>query len=186
MNTHIIKISFFLSVLPLMACGEDERPLLKQSPAMLIGVIQTMAEANIAAARVNVAHDVAHKRLRIFSITPNVKTGEFKEFGYDLEIVYNADLASLKSGVSSYRFQNNNYVLSFAAAQFVSGNKAFAKRLVAILAEAEPNLCWFSPTNPVITIKHILVGLEKDDDTVKPFLKDWGQDWAETVKRYGP
>ena len=186
MNTHIIKVGFCLSLLPFLARGEDDRPALKESPARLVSVIETMAGENVASARVNVAHDAAHKRLRIFSITPSGKTGEFREYGYDLEIIYSPDIASLKAGVGSYRFQNNNQVLSFAAAQFTSGNKAFAKRLVARLAKAEPDLFWSSPTDPVLTIKQILAGLEKDDESVRAFLKDKSETWAETVKRYGP
>ncbi len=168
----------------LMASGEDNRPILKESPARLLRVMEGLGRDTVAAARVNVAHDVARKRLRVFSITPQIKSEDFKEFGYDLEIVYNEEMAAL-GGPASYHFQHNNFILAFAAAQFEAGNKAFAKRLVAILAEAEPDLGWSSPTDPMITIKQIITGLEKNDDTVKPFLKDWSQEWTNSLKRCG-
>ena len=138
------------------------------------------------AARVCAADDVDHKKVRIFTTVPSLETKRLKEFGFEVEIIYNYELASASNGVASSRFQNNNQVLSFAAAQFTSGNKAFAKRLVGLLAEAEPSLFWSSPTEPVIAIKQILAGLEKDDESVKPFLADETQTWKETVKRYGP
>jgi hypothetical protein len=186
MNMRIIKIGLCFSLLSLLARGEDDRPVLKEPSAKLVAVIESMAEENVAAARINVAHDVAQKRLRIFSIVPARKAGKPRERGYEVKIIYNPNLTASKGGVGSYRFQNNNQVLSFAAAQFTSGNKAFARRLVTLLAEAAPDLFWSSPTDPVITIKQILAGLEKDDETVKPFLADESQVWAETVKRYGP
>jgi hypothetical protein len=186
MNTCIIKIGLCLSLLPVPVFGEDERAVMKEPPAKLVAVIESMAKENVAAARINVAHDVAHKRLRILSIVPAGKTGRSEEFGYEVEIIYNANLTSSMGGVGSYRFQNNNQILSFAAAQFTSGKKAFAKRLVSLLAEAAPDLFWSSPTDPVITIKEILAGFEKDDDTVRPFLADKSAEWAETLKTCGP
>jgi hypothetical protein len=188
MKTHIVKLGFCLSLslLPVLVQGEDERPALKESPAKLVNLIETIGRENYAAARVNVARDAAHKKLRIFSIMTSVKTGEIKVSGYDLEIIYTPDIASTDTGVICYRFQNNNQILSFAAAQFTSGNKAFAKRLVGILAEAEPDLFWSSPTDPALTIKQILAALERDNETLKHFLTDESETWAETVKKYGP
>jgi hypothetical protein len=185
MNPRVFGVGLFVALFSLIAIGEDDRPIMKESPARLVAAIEALAKENVAAARVNVAHDVAQKRLRIFTTVPSLETKRFKESGFDVEIIYNYELSGAQNGVASCRFQNNDQVLSFAAAQFTSGNKAFAKRLVGLLAEAEPSLFWSSPTDPVITIKQIVVGLEKDDETVKPFLADETQTWQETSKRYG-
>jgi len=184
MNTHIIFASVWLALLPTIACAEDNRPMLKESPETLAGVIQSMAEENVEMAWLNVAHDVAHKRLRIFTMSATAKAGESKMHDYDLEIVLIPNATTFKSGVGSYRFQNNNALLSFAASQFVSGKKAFARQLVGILAEAEPDLAWSTPTHPQMTVRQILAGLQKDDDTVKDFLADWSQEWMQTVTKY--
>ncbi len=187
MKNRMINLGLFLSLLPILARAEDDRPALKERPAKLAAVIQSMAEENVAAARSNVAHDAAQNRLRIFSTAPGTKQGVSKEFGYEIEIVYYAPAPDpLKGGVGSYRFQHDNQILSFAAAQFTSGKKALAKRLAALLAEAAPDLFWSSPKDPVITIKQIQAGLEKDDEALKPFLADQSQVWAETVRTYGP
>ena len=186
MNAQIIYASVCLALIPAVVRAGDERPILKESPAKLVGGIESMAEENVAMASINVAHDVVHKRLRIFSIEPNKKDREFKDGGYDLEIIHCPETTSYKTGVTSYRFQNNNEILAFAASQFKSGNKAFAKRLVGLLAEEEPDLFWSLPTHPVMTIQQIRAGLEKDDDSVKDFLIDESEDWSETLRMYGP
>ncbi|HZR19735.1 MAG TPA: hypothetical protein VFE51_20790 [Verrucomicrobiae bacterium] len=186
MNPRVFGVGLCIALLPVIAIGEDDRPILKESPAKLVAAIEALAKENVAVARVNVAHDVAHKQLRIFTIVPSHETKSFKESGFEVEIIYNYELACAQNGVASCSFQNNNQVLSFAASQFTSGDKAFAKRLVRVLAEAEPSLFWSSPSDPVITITQIVVGLEKDDETVKRFLADETQTWKETVKKYGP
>lgn len=185
MNIHIISSIVCLALLPAVVCAEDEHPALKESPAQLVAVIQSMAEENTEMAWINVAHDVTEKRLRIFSTTAPPKAGETKLSGYHLEIIQIADAAAFKNGAGSYRFQNNNALLSFAASKFASGKKAFAVELVSILANAEPDLGWSTPTHPVMTVQQILAGLQKDDDTVKDFLTDWSQHWTNTVSKYG-
>jgi hypothetical protein len=163
----------------------DNRPALKESPEILVRAIESITLESVMAARVNVTHDVAKKRVRIFSIIPGEKSREFKEDGYDMEIIYNANIASSKVGVGSYHFQHNNQILAFAAAQYASGKKKFGRFLIGRLAEAEPDLAWSSPTHPVMTIQEILAGLEKDDETVRDFLKDESEYWNESVKIYG-
>jgi len=185
MKTHIISSIVCLALLPAVVCAEDERPALKESPERLVAVIESMAGENVEMAWINVAHDVGQKRLRIFSTTAIPKVGESKMSGYHLEIIQIPNAATFKARAGSYRFQNNNALLSFAAAQFVSGKKAFAKQLVGILADAEPDLFWSTPTHPAMTIQQILDGLQKDDDTVKEFLTDWSQEWKQTVSKYG-
>ena len=185
MKTHVISSVVCLALLPAVVCAEDERPALKESPERMVALIQSMAEENVEMAWINVAHDVAQKRLRIFSTTATPKAGESKMSGYHLEIIQIPNAATFKSGAGSYRFQNNNALLSFAAAQFVSGKKAFARQLVGTLADAEPDLAWSTPTHPEMTIQQILAGLQKDDDSVKDFLADWSQEWKQTVSKYG-
>jgi hypothetical protein len=168
-----------------VVCAEDERPILKESPERLVAAIQSMAEENVEIAWINVAHDVVQKRLRIFSTTATTKAGESNISDYHLEIIQIPNATTFKSGAGSYRFQNNNALLSFAAAQFVSGKKAFARQLVGILAKAEPNLAWSTPTHSEMSIQKILAGLQKDDETVKDFLADWSREWTKTVTKYG-
>lgn len=182
----IIQVGICALAPLLLAQGEDERPILKESPAKLVNVIESMAEETVMAARINVAHDAAEKRVRIFSVVPGEKTGDFKKYGYDVEVICNLQIVSSKVGVASYHFQHDSEVLAFAAAQFAAGKREFGLSLVKLLAVAEPDLGWSIPTHPVMTIQQILTGLEKDHDTVKDFLKDESDDWAETVKIYGP
>jgi hypothetical protein len=182
----MIKIGLCVALLPFIVRAEDDRPILKESPARLVACIESMGREIYVAARISVADDVAHKRLRIFTTVPGLETKRLKESGFEVEIMYNYELACANNGIASSRYQNNAQVLSFAASEFTSGNKALAKRLVGLLAEAEPSLCWSSPADPLITIKQIVAGLEKDDETVKPFLADETQTWKETVKKYGP
>lgn len=184
MKKHIIFASVWLAILPATVSADDERPVLKESPERLVGAIQSMAEENVEMAWLNVIHDVAHKQLRIFTTAATVKAGESKISGYDLEVIYISNASSFKNGVGSYRFQNNNALLSFAASQFVSGKKAFATQLVSILAEAEPDLAWSTPTHPEMTVQQILAGLQKDNDTVKDFLEDWSSEWIRNVSLY--
>jgi hypothetical protein len=185
MNTHIISSIVCLVLLPAVICAEDERPILKESPERLVAAIQSMGAENVEMARINVAHDVVQKRLRIFSTTATPKAGDSKISGYHLEIIQVPNSTTFKGGPDSYRFQNNNALLSFAASQFVSGKKAFAIELVSILAKAEPDLFWSTPSHPVMTIQQILAGLQKDDDTVKDFLAHCSQEWTETIRKYG-
>jgi hypothetical protein len=186
MNPRVFGIGLCVALVPFIACGEDVRPILKESPARLVACIESMGKEICVAARISVADDVAHRRLKIFTIVPSLETTRLKESGFEVEIIYNYELACATNGVVSFRFQNNAQVLSFAASQFSSGNKVFAKRLVGLLAEAEPSLFWSSPSDSVITITQIAVELEKDDETVRPFLADETQTWKETIKKYGP
>jgi hypothetical protein len=188
MKTARLIIGTFICTvtLLLLAQDRDERPLLKEPQAKLANAIQSMAAENVMAARINVAHDAAKKRVRIFSIVSGGRTGEFKEYGYNLEIIYNANIASSKVGVGSYHFQHNNQILAFAAAQYASGKKTLGRRLIGYIAEAEPDLCWSSPTHPVMSIQQILAGLEKDDETVRDILKDSSEYWNISVRVYGP
>ena len=185
MKTRIIITGLWLAFLPGIVWAEDDRPILKESPETLVRAIESMAGENVEMASLNVAHDVVHKRLRIFTTTASAKVGESKISGYDLEVVLVPNAVSFKNGAASYCFQNNLVILSFAASQFVAGKKTFAIRLVSILADAEPDLAWSTPTHPEMTVQQILTGLQKDDDTVKDFLVDWSRQWTQTVGKYG-
>jgi hypothetical protein len=186
-HTPILTICAVTLLVPMLQSEyADDRPALNEPQSKLIKAIESIASENVAVARVNVAHDVAHKTLRIFTLVPHLDTEELKVSDYNVEIIYNYDVACANNGASSYRFQNNDEVLAFAAAEFVSGNKAFAKELVEILGEAEPDLFWSSPTHPIMTIKQITGGLQNDDETIKEFLSDESEWWAQTLKKYGP
>ena len=162
----------------------DDRPATKEPQARLIALIELMAQENVATARINVVRDVMQRRLRILSTVSDGSGRVLKNNGFEVEIIYNANIGSAKSGVGSYRFQYNDNVLTFAGAEFGSGRKELARWLVGILTEAEPDLFWESATHPVATIKQIQAGLEKDDGTLREFVQDASQTWAEIVLRY--
>jgi len=188
MNTiRLILAACTIAVtLPLFAQDKDERPILKEPQARLVLAMQAMADEISMSASVNVTHDIAQKRIRIFSVVPDAKVGEFNKYGYQVEIIYNAKLASSKVGNGAYYSQSNYLILAFAGAQFASGKKELGRWLVEILAASEPDLFWSSPTHPVMTIQQISVGLKSDDKTVKDFLEDRNTIWAEIMDLYGP
>jgi hypothetical protein len=77
-------------------------------------------------------------------------------------------------------------VMAFAAAQFVAGKADLGLRLVRLIAGAQPDLFWTSSTHSPLTIQQILRGLEKNDESVKVFLKEKCESWTYNVKVYGP
>lgn len=170
----------------LPAQDNDVRPVLKEPQTKLVAVIDSMAVENVIAASINVTHDVAKKRIRIFSIVPSARTGDFTEFGFEVEVIYNSDIASPNVGVGSYHFQHDNQVLSFAAAQFASGNKSLGRWLIEMLAESEPDLAWSIPTHAIMTIRQIRSGIERNDTTIAAFLADKTKDWNASMLHYGP
>jgi hypothetical protein len=145
-----------------------------------------MAHDNVVAACVNVTHDAAIMRVRIFSTVSAMKTGSTKDKGYEVEVIYNGEMAFAKGGAGTYRFQHNNHVLQFAASQFASGNKALGRWLTRLLAEAEPDLFWEDSTHPVTKIKEIQAALERDDGSAKDFLKAQNEAWSTNLIQYGP
>lgn len=172
------------------AQSREERPILKESPARLVSVIESLNEENVVAARINVAHDAANHRVRIFSIVPGKKTEEIEESGYHLEIIHNATMQAGMSGAGTYHFTHNFEVLTFAAAQFAAdktAEKSFSRQLIKRIAQAEPSLGWSTPAHPWMTIQQILEGIGKNDDTIKDFLAERSEDWnINTIKYYGP
>lgn len=187
MNRHIAEIGAFVFMSALLVRAQEERPITNEPRSSLIKCIESIARGNVAAACVNVAHDAAKRKVRIFSLASGLQPGSFKEAGYSLEIIYNVDIAAeAKAGVASYQFQHNNQVLAFAASQFASGNKALGRRLINILAEAQPDLFWSTPSHSVVTIKQIRAGLDGDSQSIKEFLEDEREAWARTSKAYGP
>jgi hypothetical protein len=187
MSRHSIGTVLCIVISALLAQAEDARPIMKEPRTNLVNCIESIARGNLAAARVSVAHDAAQNRVRIFAVAFGGETGDFKEGGYNVEIIYNVNIAvEAKVGVVSYQYQHNCQVLEFAAAQFAVGKKTLGRRLVRFLAKAQPDLFWSSPPHPAMTIEMILAGLEKDDKSVEAFLKDEMESWAETVSMYGP
>jgi hypothetical protein len=187
MKRPIIWLVMWTAVWPVLTQGSDERPVMKEPQANLLNCIEALARGNVAAARVNVAYDAAQKRVSIFAVSFGNKTAHFKERGYQVAIIYNTNVAAeAKVGVGSYQFQHNNQVLAFAAAEFAAGRKAFGRRLIGFLAKAQPDLFWSSPTHALMTIEEIQAGLGRDDATVRDFLADQRDTWAETLSAYGP
>jgi len=187
MKTHIVRIGFWFALLLTAARGEDERAILKESPARLVACMESAARANLLAAYVNITRDAVQKKLRIYAVSLPAKTGQFTQDGYQIEVIYNNDLAlEGKTAGGAYHLQHNHAVLGFAAAQFASGNKDLGLRLTRLLAAAEPDLFWSSPTHSLMTIQQIIAGLEKNDTSVAEFLKDESGAWADILKRYGP
>jgi hypothetical protein len=170
-----------------VARAEDDRPILKESPARLVACMESTARANLLAAYVNVTRDATQKKLRIYAVALPGKPGTFRQSGYQIEVIYNTELAlQAKTAGGPYNQQHNSVLLTFAAAQFASGKKQLGLYLVKLLASAEPEMFWSSPTHPVMTMQEIIAGLEKNDASVADFLKDESQQWADILKRYGP
>lgn len=124
MNSRTPSIALCFALIPWLAyCQEDDRPILKEPPARLLKAIEKIAEETTAAARVCVANDINLKRVRILSTVLSDNKVDFRKYGYTLEMIYNPNLGTTNSGVLCYRFQHNAALLSFAAAQFRSGDK---------------------------------------------------------------
>jgi len=183
----MIKVSFCLAILLTVARGEDDRPILKESPARLVACMESTARANLLAAYVNITRDAAQRSLRIYAVALPAKAGKFKHDDYQVEVIYKNELALKgKTAAGPYHHQHNAVMLTFAAAQFASGKNGFGLYLVKLLAGAEPDLFWSSPTHPVMTLQQIIAGLEKNDGSVAEFLKDERERWADILKSYGP
>ena len=146
---------------------------------------QKEARVNFATACIDVAREVARKHLTIYAVV-RTQSATTKEDGYEIEVIYHPELAKEHTETSgAYHHHHNHLVLTFAAAQFAAGKKQLALALVRRLVEAQPEMWWSSPTHPPLTLKKILAGLEKDDESVRQFLKET-EDWTYRVKTYGP
>jgi hypothetical protein len=179
--TRFLSLLFFA---PMTLIGEAVEPIGTVSRDTLIKGIDSMVRDTVGAARINVTHDVAQKRLRVLSHVAGEKTVRLKEYGYQVEIIHNS--SQMQVGVSSYRFQYGAGVLEFAATQYASGKKAVAIWLVGILAKEEPDLFWSRP-DQLLTIQQIETAMKADDNkALKPFLEDEAQEWAGDLKTYGP
>ena len=182
-----LKMAVCLVMLTSFVYGSDERPILKETPARLVACVESTARANYVAACVNVTRDVLQKRLKIYAVSLEAKTGKFKEGDFEIEVIYNAELAiEAKTAAGAYHEHNNHMVMAFAAAQFVAGKADLGLRLVRLIAGAQPDLFWTSSTHSPLTIQQILRGLEKNDESVKVFLKEKCESWTYNVKVYGP
>lgn len=178
MNKCTIILFVSISILSIRGDAEEITPIQKVSQTQLIECIDSIARGNVAAARVNVAHDAADNKVRIFAVLHRESQRKFKVSEYSVEIIYNDAVADeAKVGVVAYHCQHNGQVLEFAAAQFASGKKALGQKLVESLAEAQPDLFWSTPTH-YMTIREILNGMNKDDETIKEFLKDESEAWG--------
>jgi len=185
MNARATTFAFCFALLGSLAFAQDDRPVFKESTTNLVAVIDSTARANFEVACLNVTREAAQKKLRIYALTPKAKTGTVKEGDFEIEVIYHRELAAEdKKAAGAYHQQNNHLVLRFAAAQFAADKKALGLRLVRLLVEADPDMWWSSPTHPPLTIQKILSGLEKDDATVKAFLKEESEDWSYRVKNY--
>jgi hypothetical protein len=169
----------------LVADDLDDRPILKEPPAKLIEVIENTSRENELIARMEVARDAMQKRVRIFSMQQGVRSGLFTNNQYTVEVLYNAGLNEFHLGVGSYSFQHNSDVLCFAATLVASGDKSFGRWLIALLAEAAPELYWGNPEHPMVPVRNLLASLDKPDDTLKAFLQDENQLWHDIVRVYG-
>lgn len=166
--------------------ADDERPIFKEPATRLVPIMESTARANFAAACANVTRDANRKALRLYALTPTARNGITNVAGYSIEIIYNADLVKEDATSSgAYHQHHNILVLKFAAAEFASGNKELGITIVRLLANAQPDLWWSSPSHPPLTVKKILNGLEANEQTVRQFLKEENADWQYRVKTYG-
>ena len=165
---------------------DAQPPARTPNETALLEHFQQEARANFVTACVDVTREVAHKRLTIYAVV-RTKSATTKQDGYEIEVIYYPELAKEHTETSgAYHHHHNHLVLTFAAAQFAAGKKQLALALVRRLVEAQPEMWWSSPTHQPLTLKRILVGLEKDDESVRKFLKEEAEDWAYRVKTYGP
>lgn len=184
-SSCIVRIIFCIGLWSRVALAQDARPAFKESTTNLVTVIDATARADFQVACLNVTREAAEKKLRIYAVTPKAKPGTVKEGDFEIEVIYHSELAAEdKRAAGAYHQHNNQLVLCFAAAQFVAGKKALALRLVQLLAEADPDMWWSSPTHSPLTIQKIFSGLEKNDETVKTFLKEQTEYWAYRVRYY--
>jgi len=170
-----------------LAVAQDAQPPTR-TPAetALIDHFQQEARANFVTACIDVTREAARKHLTIYAVV-RTTTGTTKEDGYEIEVIYHPELKKEHTETSgAYHHHHNHLVLTFAAAQFAAGKKQLALRLVRRLVDAQPEMWWSSPTHQPLTLKKILAGLEKDDESVRQFLKEETEDWAYRVKTYGP
>jgi hypothetical protein len=186
MNTRILLL--ILGVFGCLVRGaDDDRPILKEPTSRLVSIMESTGWANFHAACLNVTRDAKEKRLRIYAVTPTAKTGATNIADLSVEVIYNGEVVNEDAtAAGSYHQHHNALVLRFAAAEFASGNKELGLRLVQMLANAAPEMWWSSPTHQPLTIKKILEGLRKDDESVRHFLKEESEDWKYRVKNYGP
>lgn len=168
-------------------CEQDDRPIVKEPGTRLVPIMDATARADFAAACIRVTRDVKQKRLTVFAVSPDAQTGTFKEGGYDIEVVYNGDLAQSHAKAAGAFYQHNNGVLlSFAGSQFATGDKRLGLRLMQLIAGAHPSCAWSTPEHPPVELKELLASIKKEDDTARAFLKDATAQWAWWVKTYGP
>jgi hypothetical protein len=185
MNASTITIGFCVALSASVSLAQNDRPALKESATNLVSVIGSTARANFEVACLNITRDAAQKRLRIYAVTPKAKTGTVREGDFEIEVIYHRELeAEGKKAAGAYHQHYNHLVLRFAASEFAAGKKELGFRLVRLLAEADPDIWWSSSTHPQLTIQKILAGLEKNDQSVKGFLKEESEDWAFRVKTY--
>jgi hypothetical protein len=185
MNSRTLRVALCFVFLPSLAyCQEDNRPILKESPARLVRSIEQLCEQTMLTARVCVANDITLKRVRILSTVLSNNKVDLKKYGYTLEVISNPNLGTTNWGVACYRFQHNATLLSFAAAEFQSGNKELARDVVRLLGEAEPDLFWSVPEE-LLTIQQIDARMKGDDvKSLSSFLDDEVQTWKKTLKDY--
>jgi hypothetical protein len=85
MKAYLVGAVICTAIALAHAQNEDTRPILKEPQANLVRCIEALSDGNVAAARVNVAHDAAQKRARIFAVASGECAGRFKEQGYGIE-----------------------------------------------------------------------------------------------------
>jgi len=183
----LLILAVCMSVSGLSEDTNDNRPALREPPARLVKVIDSLNSENYAAVCVNVTRDVVAKKIRLYASTSKVKPGLRKIGDFEIDVIYHQALvAEEKTSGGGYHLTYNGVVFTFAIAQFASGNKELGLSLVKLIGEVQPEFWWSSPTHPPMTIKEIIAGLEKEDASVKELLKEEENQWSYIVKEYGP
>lgn len=172
---------------PPHASSAEEPPALRDSPSRFIECIEATGRANLLAARANVTRDIAQKRIRIFSLSLEARQTQRLLEGYQVEVIYLNDLATVaKSAAAPYHEQHNLAIWSFAAAEYEAGRRNFSLQLMRLLAASEPDLFWSTPQHKPMTIRQIIIALEGADPEAKNFVTDQAQQWKSDLKLYGP
>ena len=164
-------------------------PVEKFSPIEKALVDQQMktASSDFTAACINLTRDVQEKRLTVYAVVSKAQTGVSNESGFSIRVTYHPDLEKNYAGSSgSFQQHYNSCLLDFALAQYAEGKKTLGRRLVRLLAEAEPELSWSSMRIQPTNIKKILASLEADDGSLLDMLKEATRDWHQREGDYKP
>ncbi len=143
------------------------------------------ALSNFAAAQATVIRDADDRRVRLFAVAPNDAISTSID-EWDVEVI---ELEEVRENhwptTGAYANHHNQAVLTFAAHQWLQGNRELALHLIRTLAEIDPEFVWNHPSMNDLPLQTILGGLKADDGSMDAYLANEQRQWEWTSKRYG-